>query len=191
MRIDSRGASVYLVRMTSLSPLDALGPAFRRTREVLAAPFRLGFFLKIALVAALTQPSFYSATISYPIRGGQLAFLMGHFAGSSGNTNDLLAGSGIAAIGVSSLVVMAIFGVALWVLSRISIAGCASRCLILWSTSAGVSGRRGRVWTPELALLRVVFLVSSSFLAVAAPYWRRAVSVIREVRPLAARSVPV
>jgi len=60
--------------MTPLSPLDALGPAFRRTREVLAEPFRLGFFLKIALIAALTQPSFYSASISYPIDGAQFAF---------------------------------------------------------------------------------------------------------------------
>src|SRR5271170_44227 len=77
-------SSVYLVRMTSLSPLDALGPAFRRTREVLAAPFRLGFFLKIALIAALTQPTFYSATISYPIRGGQIGYVMGHSGSGSG-----------------------------------------------------------------------------------------------------------
>ena len=59
--------------MTKLSPADALGPAFRRLREVMAAPFRLGFFLKIALVAALTQPGFYSVIISYPLQGVQMA----------------------------------------------------------------------------------------------------------------------
>lgn len=37
------------------------------------APFRLGFFLKIALVAALTQPSFYSVMVSYPTQGAQAA----------------------------------------------------------------------------------------------------------------------
>jgi hypothetical protein len=59
--------------MKKLSPADALGPAFRRVREVMAAPFRLGFFLKIALVAALTQPGFYSVIISYPMQGVQFA----------------------------------------------------------------------------------------------------------------------
>src|SRR5215470_8666685 len=59
--------------MKKLSPVDALGPAFRRAREVMAAPFRLGFFLKVALVAALTQPGFYSVIISYPLQGMQLA----------------------------------------------------------------------------------------------------------------------
>jgi hypothetical protein len=62
-----------MARMNTLSPADALGPAFQRAREVMAAPFRLGFFLKIALVAALTQPSFYSVIVSYPIQGVQLA----------------------------------------------------------------------------------------------------------------------
>src|SRR5277367_5008601 len=71
-------SSVYLVRMTLLSPLNALGPAFRRTREVLATPFRLGFFLKIALIAALTQPAFYSASLSYPLQGAQFALVLGH-----------------------------------------------------------------------------------------------------------------
>src|SRR5271170_1747188 len=83
-RLSSEDLPVYLVRMTPFSPLDALGPAFRRTREVLAAPFRLGFFLKIALIAALTQPTFYSATISYPIRGGQIGYVMGHSGSGSG-----------------------------------------------------------------------------------------------------------
>jgi hypothetical protein len=62
-----------MARMKTLSPADALGPAFRRAREVMAAPFRLGFFLKIALVAALTQPSFYTVIVTYPLQGVQVA----------------------------------------------------------------------------------------------------------------------
>lgn len=59
--------------MRPLSPIDALGPAFTRTREVFGSPFRLGFFLKIALVAALTQPSFLSSIISYPVQAANFA----------------------------------------------------------------------------------------------------------------------
>lgn len=62
-----------MARMKRLSPAEALGPAFQRAREVIAAPFRLGFFLKIALVAALTQPGFYSVIVSYPLQGMQMA----------------------------------------------------------------------------------------------------------------------
>jgi hypothetical protein len=60
-----------MAQMNKLSAADALGPAFRRVREVMAAPFRLGFFLKIALVGALTQAGFYSLIISYPVQGLQ------------------------------------------------------------------------------------------------------------------------
>lgn len=41
--------------MLSLSPLDAIGPSFARTRGLLLRDFRLTRFLKVALVAALTE----------------------------------------------------------------------------------------------------------------------------------------
>lgn len=41
--------------MLPLSPLDAIGPAFERTRGLLLRDFRLGRFLKVALVAALAE----------------------------------------------------------------------------------------------------------------------------------------
>ena len=172
--------------MTSLSPLDALGPAFRRTREVLSAPFRLGFFLKIALVAALTQPSFYSATISYPVRGGQLAVLMGHSGGSSGDSNNFLAGSGIAAVGVSLLVVMAILGLALWVL--LSYLYCRLR-FTLFDLVVYKRGRVRQAWSgygrQSWRYFGLVFLVSLSFLAVTAVViGAPLLSFIRKARPL-------
>jgi hypothetical protein len=86
--------------MTKLSPLDALGPAFRRTREVMARPFRLGFFLKIALIAALTQPAFYSSSISYPFQGAQFAALRGLGHRSSHGMQSY--GSGVAGSGVAA-----------------------------------------------------------------------------------------
>ncbi|HVW76938.1 MAG TPA: hypothetical protein VHB45_04945 [Alloacidobacterium sp.] len=103
-----------MARMTILSAADALGPAFRRTRVVLAAPFRLGFFLKNALVAALTQPGFYSVMISYPLQGAQLAA-----GGATGHAQhmDFTGGGGVAAIGMAVAAVLALAGIALWVLA--------------------------------------------------------------------------
>jgi len=118
--------------MTTLSPLDALGPAFRRTREVMAQPFRLGFFLKIALIAALTQPAFYSASISYPVNGVQFAALrgLGHRSthGLPSYGSDFTAGhglaeqgihgqglAGLAAFGIVALAGFAVVGVLVWI----------------------------------------------------------------------------
>lgn len=41
--------------MNPVSAIDAIGPAFRRTRSILFEPFRLGPFFKLALVAALAE----------------------------------------------------------------------------------------------------------------------------------------
>jgi hypothetical protein len=107
--------------MTTLSPLDALGPAFRRTREVMAQPFRLGFFLKIALIAALTQPAFYSTSISYPINGAQFAALRGlgprHAAGlpSMGIGYQFAGGQGFAVFGIVALLLVGVVGILVWI----------------------------------------------------------------------------
>lgn len=61
--------------MKPLSPVDALSPAFRRTRSVFGEPFRFWFFVKIALIGALTQTGFYSAMFSYPMQGLQFGML--------------------------------------------------------------------------------------------------------------------
>jgi len=91
----------------------------------MAAPFRLGFFLKIALVAALTQPSFYTVLVSYPLQGVQLA------AGAAmhpqrmnfGPTDPTptrplaaLAGPGAVA-GFVIFAIMLLIGVLIWVLT--------------------------------------------------------------------------
>lgn len=108
--------------MKKLSPADALGPAFRRAREVMAAPFRLGFFLKIALVAALTQPGFYSVMISYPLQGVQMAAgaAIRHHSSmnfsSAGASGFAFAGPGAVA-GFLILAIMLLIGLLMWVLA--------------------------------------------------------------------------
>lgn len=109
-----------MARMKMLSPVDALSPAFSRTREVLGVPFRLGFFLKIALVAALTQPNFYSILISLPMQGAQAAA-----AGAMNHTHsgfpvtENFQGSGIGAVagGVTLVFVVLglLVGLAFWI----------------------------------------------------------------------------
>jgi hypothetical protein len=115
-----------MARMKTLSPADALGPAFRRAREVMAAPFRLGFFLKIALVAALTQPSFYTVIVSYPLQGVQLAAgaAMQHPQRMNFGPTDpvptlsgaALAGPGAVA-GFAIFAIMLLIGLLIWVLA--------------------------------------------------------------------------
>jgi hypothetical protein len=114
-----------MARMKTLSPADALGPAFRRAREVMAAPFRLGFFLKIALVAALTQPSFYTVIVSYPLQGVQLAagaamhpqrMNFGPTDPTPTYLSATLAGPGAVA-GFAIFAIMLLIGVLIWVLA--------------------------------------------------------------------------
>lgn len=173
--------------MTPLSPLDALGPAFRRTREVLATPFRLGFFLKIALIAALTQPSFYSATISYPLDGAQFAFLPhgGHRSGSYGSH---LLGSPLAAFSLIALVVVGVIVLALWIL--FSYLYCRLR-FTLFDLVVYKRGLIGKAWSAygrqSWRYFGLVILVSLGFLVVAAIIVGPALlNFIHAVRPLAA-----
>ncbi len=159
--------------MTLLSPLDALGPAFRRTREVLAVPFRLGFFLKIALIAALTQPSFYSASISYPAQFAQFAVLskVGHRSGlaAAGYGGQFVGGSGLAAFGIAALVALVVFGLAFWVLC--SYLYCRLR-FTLFDLVVYKRGRVGKAWSAygrqSWRYFGLVILVSLAFLIVTA-----------------------
>jgi len=158
--------------MTLLSPLDAIGPAFRRTREVLASPFRLGFFLKIALVAALTQPSFYSASISYPLQGAQFAALRsaGHGSGFAASEygSQFGGGPGLAAFGVVALLAIVLIGFALWML--LSYLYCRLR-FTLFDLVIYKGGQVGKAWSAygrqSWRYFGLVILVSLAFLIVA------------------------
>src|SRR6187402_39264 len=102
--------------MTPISPLDALGPAFARTREVLGQPFRFLFFLKIALIAALTQPSFMSSLISYPMQAVNYG-MMGHSRGQQNFMPPTAAASlspAVFGVGILLVAILAIF-LLIWV----------------------------------------------------------------------------
>jgi hypothetical protein len=180
---------VYCFRMTPLtpplSPLDALGPAFRRTREVLGQPFRLGFFLKIALIAALTQPSFYSASISYPFDGVQFAF-MPH-AGRPGHfTGQFVDGAGLAAFGVAAILVGVLIAIGLWVL--ISYLYCRVR-FTLFDLVVYKRGFVGQAWSTyrrqSWRYFGLVILVSLGFFVVAAVILGPAfLNVVKAIKPL-------
>ena len=185
-------AGCIFIRMTLLSPLDALGPAFRRAREVLAQPFRLGFFLKIALVAALTQPSFYSTSISYPIQGVQMSVLSklgrhnSFVAPESGN--QFQAAPGWAALGLVAVVALVLIGLAIWI-------GFAYLyCRLRFTLFDLVVYKRGRVrqaWSgygrQAWRYFGLVILVSLAFMVVAVLLAGPALlNFIRVIRPFAA-----
>src|ERR1700749_2872289 len=135
-----------MARMKTLSPADALGPAFRRAREVMAAPFRLGFFLKIALVAALTQPGFYSVIISYPAQGVQLA--AGAAMKHPSRLNFAFANpSGIGAVGggASGVAVFVIFAVMLLIGLLVWVLATYLFCRLRFTLFDMVVYRQGRV----------------------------------------------
>ena len=182
---------VYLGRMTPLSALDALGPAFRRTREVMAEPFRLGFFLKIALTAALTQPSFYSATITYPIDGLQFAFFPhaghGHRFTGAGYAASFAAMPKLAAIGVAAILVGIVIAVALWVL--FSYLYCRLRFTV-FDLVVYKRGRVGQAWSAygrqSWRFFGLLILVSLAFLVVAGVVVGPAfLNLIRAIKPMA------
>jgi len=77
--------------MQPLSPVDALSPAFSRSRSILLppgpapglnAPFRFWFFLKIAVIAALTQSNIYGMIFAFTFEA--IVFAIAIVAGASG-----------------------------------------------------------------------------------------------------------
>jgi hypothetical protein len=179
---------VYRFSMTRLSPLDALGPAFRRTREVLAQPFRFWFFLKIALIAALTQPGFYSASFSYPIQGANFAVMsrLPHRQALGGP--ETFAAHGFAVFGLVAIVIGVLLGVAIWI--GITYLYCRLR-FTLFDLVVYKRGRVGQAWSgygrQAWRYFGLVILVSLAFLVVAAIVIGPAMlNVFRVVRPLVA-----
>ena len=160
--------SCIFLCMAPLSPLDALGPAFRRTREVLARPFHFGFFLRIAFIAALTQPSFYSASISYPMQGVQFAFLSrmprqpAYGSQFQGNPN-------FAAAGLAAMLILAAVGVVVWIVATYLY--CRLR-FTLFDLVVYKRGRVGQAWSgyrnQSWRFFGLLILASLAFMVLAA-----------------------
>ena len=102
--------------MQPVSAADALGLALTRTRSVLApGRVRPGRFLKLALVAAFTQATFLSLSMTYPLQGGQMALLSSrHRAGQQAFATGGLGPLGAAGLGIllAVLVLLVLFSLA-------------------------------------------------------------------------------
>lgn len=111
--------------MRPLSPVDAISPAFSRTRTILTppavipgqpSPFRFWFFIKIALVAALTQSSFYG--MGFSLFGNAIGMtLIASGIGIRGTHSDFIVRpSSVAVAFMAAAVIAALLALALWVL---------------------------------------------------------------------------
>ncbi|HUB19609.1 MAG TPA: hypothetical protein VL990_13295 [Acidobacteriaceae bacterium] len=143
--------------MQPQSPVDAISPAFSRTRTILYppgpapglnAPFRFWFFMRIALVAALTQGNIYGALFGIAAEAlavlfGVLAAVFGvafhrtdsSFAAPHGFNSILVAAIVIAAVAAFLLVLLCIW---LWCRFRFTLFD-----LVLYR-----HGVIARAWTP-------------------------------------------
>lgn len=65
--------------MPAISALDTISPAIKRTRDFLFRPFRLSTFLKLCLVAVITEGFSSSFNINFPMSGGHSSHQT-HFA---------------------------------------------------------------------------------------------------------------
>jgi hypothetical protein len=114
--------------MNPLSPVDAISPAFSRTRTLLVppdpapgvpAPFRFWFFLKIAVIAALTQPNVYGFLFGMffeflaVIVG--VAGSLGHRAFNPSSVHPVL----VIAIAMAAFVLLAISVLCAWLWCRL------------------------------------------------------------------------
>ena len=176
--------------MTPLSPIDALNPAFSRTRSVLGQPFRFWFFVKIALIAALTQPSFFSVMISYPLNAVQIGLTsrLPHRTGPWGVQSSFAAAPASATIMVMVFIVMALIGVVLWVV--VSYLFCRLR-FTLFDLVVYRHGKVGEGWSKygrqTWRYFGLLILVSLLFMLLAAvtmgPFFVHLISALRGVSP--------
>lgn len=112
--------------MKPLSPVEAVSPSFLRTRSVLLppglmpgqnAPFRLGFFFKIVIVAAFTQTSFYAATLSVCVQSIFFATSIAQTGVVSRlGKHSATAPHGLVALLLPAAIAGGLIGLALWIL---------------------------------------------------------------------------
>ncbi|HTX41798.1 MAG TPA: hypothetical protein VMD25_08215 [Acidobacteriaceae bacterium] len=164
--------------MKPLSPVDAIGPAFSRMRSILMppgaapdqpGPFRFWFFLKIVVVAALTNPSFIFG-ISIASLEGVAFFMTGLGASLRGlHRQPIETGpSEFAGVMVVFIAGAALVAIAMWLL--LTWLWCRLRFTLFDLVVYG-RGRVGRAWSPygrpAWRFLGLVILVSLAFLLLA------------------------
>ncbi|MGA8109624.1 MAG: hypothetical protein WB974_09325 [Acidobacteriaceae bacterium] len=139
--------------MKPLSPVDAISPAFSRTRTLLLPPeaapgmpgsFRFGFFLKMAAIAALTQPSFYGIAFSFFADGIVLGLGMAGISLHRTTSTYLLAG-GASTVAIAVLAILGAIAAAFWIL--MGWLWCRLR-FTLFDLVVYRHGRVGQAWAP-------------------------------------------
>ncbi|HEX3663272.1 MAG TPA: hypothetical protein VHU89_17680 [Acidobacteriaceae bacterium] len=178
--------------MNPLSPVDALSPAFSRARTILTrpspwpgrpSPFRFWFFLKIAVVAALTQPNIYGMLFGvffeFLAVGSGVLGALSHHAIHPSALHPVLFGALAVALFVLALLV--VFFAWVWCRLRFTLFD-----LVLYR-----HGRVARAWTPYrsqawrfFGLMVVVALALLLLLAVTAgPLLLHLILTVRHMNP--------
>jgi hypothetical protein len=162
--------------MKPLSPVDAIAPAFGRMRTLLTPPgavpgqpgqFRFWFFLKIVVVAALTNPSFIFGITAMALEG--VAFFMAGLGGGLRGLHEQPSQpSAFAGVMLLFLAGAALVGIVLWLL--LTWLWCRLRFTLFDLVVYG-RGRVGVAWSPygrpAWRFLGLVVLVSLALLLLA------------------------
>ena len=190
--------------MKPLSPVDAISPAFSRTRTLLLPPeavpgmpatFRFGFFLKMAVIAALTQPSFYGIAFSFFADGVGLSLAMLGIGLHHPRPTYLLGGGGASTVAIAVLAILGVIAAAFWVL-----AGwfwCRLR-FTLFDLVVYRHGRVGQAWAPYRSqawrFFGLMFLVALALLLLlavtAGPLFLHLFIALRHLTPQEINSDP-
>jgi hypothetical protein len=147
--------------MRNLSAADAISPAIQRTREFLFSPFRWGTYLKLSLVAIVTEG--LGSNLRSSSHGGQPS---GH--GPMITSPLSLHPEWIAAIIAAVLVSMVFFAVVFYVVTRLRFAYF--HCLVTKSRDIGPGWRFYGPQAMRFFWLNVVVGLSFLFLAMVAAY---------------------
>lgn len=189
--------------MKPLSPVDAIAPAFSRTRTILTppdfasgrpAPFRFWFFFKIAFIAALTNAAFYGSTVGLSTN----AVSMGMMAAGVGRhrSSFLLAAPGFTAAVIAGLALAALLAVGfsiflgwLWCRLRFTLLDLVlyrhGRVGLAWSSYGSQAWR----YFGLLALVGMAFLLLLA--VIAGPVFLHLFVVLRRLTPQEINSNPV
>lgn len=182
--------------MRPLSPVEAISPAFHRTRTVLLppgavpgqnAPFRFWFYFKVVLTAAFTQSSFYGASIGFFMQG---IFMAMSFAGAGSTLHRLPIGapSRLTSVILVLAVVLGAIAIAVWIL--LGWLWCRLR-FTLFDLVVFRHGRVGVAWSrysaPAWRFLGIAILITLAFVALlavtAGPLLFHLVLTVRNLTP--------
>jgi hypothetical protein len=160
--------------MPAISAVDAIGPAIQRTRNFLFRPFRWGTFLKLCLVALLTEGSGANFHVSMP--GGHNSSRHAHIAHPPLTLTPILTPGRVAAIAAGALAFIVLGFVVAYLITRLRFAYF--HCLIHNTREIRPGWQRYRTqavrffWLSVMVGLCFLLLVAIIALPFVARFWR-------------------